>query len=822
MSAGNSTSTPVHAPGNSSLETAIEYTRRGWRVIPVPFQTKAPVLKAWESLRLDEMQLPAHFSGRSMNVGVLMGEPSGWLIDVDLDHLRCVELADEYLPPTPAVFGRPGKPRSHRLYRVTRPVATKKHKSKSAGMLVEFRSTGLQTVFPPSIHVSGEAITWEDPSAEPLLVDPDELLNAVQLLADAVRLEIGEKSPSPRQKASREAARTLAHGHQGLAQVKTPDQISACVGAMLRMQMVDHNDGSSRLFAAACRTVEHGLHAQDALAAIRTYAQQRPFPVEWTDAQVLDRIRDAEQRTQRGLIPLPEPESGKKKILIDTDEHRVVNEVVDALTGDPNIFQRGGGLVRVLRESGPGDAIRRPEGAPTISFLPQPTLRERMTIYAQFTSLVRRKDVVQEVASHPTPWIVAAVDARGNWDGIRHLRAISDVPVLRADGSLWQTPGYDSQTGVLYEPSLNFAVIDDNVGLDDADAAAHELLDLVCDFKFESPEHQSAWLAGLLTPLARFAFDGPTPFFLVDANVRGAGKSLLVQTIGQIVLGREMPVSSYAHDPEEMRKKITAIALAGDRVIHLDNLEGSFGNDAIDRALTATRWKDRLLGKSQEVDLPLVGVWFGTGNNVSVAADTTRRIIHCRLDCLDEKPEERSGFKRPHLLAHIRQHRAQLLTYGMTILRAYCNAGLPSQNLSSFGSFEGWSRLVREAVVWAGLPDPCLTRTKLAEHSDATSDALGQLMIAWKQYDPLNEGIVVSDLVNKLYSREMLPRDVDSAAMRATLENLVGCPPGKAPGSRQVGAKLKLFRRRNVGGSYLDYNPDEYHRGGSVWRLHRA
>jgi hypothetical protein len=28
------------------------------------------------------------------------------------------------------------------------------------------------------------------------------------------------------------------------------------------------------------------------------------------------------------------------------------------------------------------------------------------------------------------------------------------------------------------------------------------------------------------------------------------------------VLGREMPVSSYAHDSEEMRKKITAIAIA--------------------------------------------------------------------------------------------------------------------------------------------------------------------------------------------------------------------------------------------------------------------
>jgi hypothetical protein len=73
-----------------------------------------------------------------------------------------------------------------------------------------------------------------------------------------------------------------------------------------------------------------------------------------------------------------------------------------------------------------------------------------------------------------------------------------------------------------------------------------------------------------------------------------------------------------------MLVELRSTALAGDRMIHLDNLEGNFGNDTLDRALTATRWKDRILGKSQEVDLPLIPVWYGTGNNVAVAADTTR------------------------------------------------------------------------------------------------------------------------------------------------------------------------------------------------------
>jgi hypothetical protein len=35
----------------------------------------------------------------------------------------------------------------------------------------------------------------------------------------------------------------------------------------------------------------------------------------------------------------------------------------------------------------------------------------------------------------------------------------------------------------------------------------------VSDFPFERPEHRAAWLAGLLTPLAWFAFDGPAPLY---------------------------------------------------------------------------------------------------------------------------------------------------------------------------------------------------------------------------------------------------------------------------------------------------------------------
>jgi hypothetical protein len=256
--------TPEADPLITVRDAARRYAQRGWSVIPVPNQSKNPGFKGWQELRLSEAELDEHFNGQPQNIGVLLGEPSGWLIDIDLDHPKAVELAEGYLPPTPAIFGRESKTRSHWVYRTSGPVATKKHKSKSAGMIVELRSTGTQTVFPPSTHESGEPILWEEESSEPATVDPDEILKAVQELAMAVLVLLGEKAPTrTKSKAQRRTSE----------KPRTPpcpgEMTRNCIEAMRRMRLEDHNDGSGRLYAAACRAVEYDLSDADALSVIR-------------------------------------------------------------------------------------------------------------------------------------------------------------------------------------------------------------------------------------------------------------------------------------------------------------------------------------------------------------------------------------------------------------------------------------------------------------------------------------------------------------------------------------------------------------------------
>ncbi|MCH8824191.1 MAG: DUF3987 domain-containing protein [Planctomycetes bacterium] len=169
----------------STATTALNYIRRGWCPVPIPHKQKGPIISGWQNLRINEDNLSQYFNGQLMNVGVLLGAPSG-LIDIDLDCPEAVKLAPQLLPPTGSIFGRKSKPGSHRLYEAIafNNQGTKKVKDSSGKCLVELRCTGGQTVFPGSVHPSGEDVVWEIDET-PQSVDLPQLLIAVQELAAA-------------------------------------------------------------------------------------------------------------------------------------------------------------------------------------------------------------------------------------------------------------------------------------------------------------------------------------------------------------------------------------------------------------------------------------------------------------------------------------------------------------------------------------------------------------------------------------------------------------------------------------------------------------
>jgi hypothetical protein len=151
------------------------YTIRGFRVVPVPAGEKAPRYRGWEKIELKLADLPNHF-GRNGNIGVILGPVSGELVDADLDCPEALVLADLYLPATGAEFGRASKPRSHRLFIAPGAIYEGFTDPISGKTLIELRAQGRdggahQTMFPPSIHPSGERVEWHGDHIAPAVVN---------------------------------------------------------------------------------------------------------------------------------------------------------------------------------------------------------------------------------------------------------------------------------------------------------------------------------------------------------------------------------------------------------------------------------------------------------------------------------------------------------------------------------------------------------------------------------------------------------------------------------------------------------------------------
>ena len=164
------------------LDIALDDIARGWSPIPIPYCKKNPGRNGWQHLRITAADAASYFNGALQNIGVLLGEASNGLADIDLDTPEAIAVAP-YLLPSTAIFGRASKRHSHYLY-VAPGLAEVVGKAvlkfrdptlpRESKPLLELRvggEKGAQTVFPPSAHEdTGEPIAWERSSSGPITI----------------------------------------------------------------------------------------------------------------------------------------------------------------------------------------------------------------------------------------------------------------------------------------------------------------------------------------------------------------------------------------------------------------------------------------------------------------------------------------------------------------------------------------------------------------------------------------------------------------------------------------------------------------------------
>jgi len=263
------------------VSQAKNYAARGWSVVPIAAGSKGPTRSGWQHLRLSEGEIDDLFHGGE-NVGIILGEASGGLLNIDLDCVEAVALANDYLPPTPCVSGRSGRPGAHRWYKCSDCTPKQYRDPLDKSSIVEIRGNGQQTVAGPSRHPSGDVYAVV-PEAEPATVERCDIEAAVEKLWEAVVRHRGHELPKVTQPPVFTAP---ARGP-----VSLEDRALAYLDAM--PPAIQGQNGSGALYAAATSLV-HGFELNEELALLILMERYNPRCVPpWTEAEIRHKVEEA-------------------------------------------------------------------------------------------------------------------------------------------------------------------------------------------------------------------------------------------------------------------------------------------------------------------------------------------------------------------------------------------------------------------------------------------------------------------------------------------------------------------------------------------------
>ena len=470
----------------------------------------------------------------------------------------------------------------------------------------------------------------------------------------------------------------------------------------------------------------------------------------------------------------------------------VTAEAIEALAAHndpPEIFVRAGRLVRVREDE---------NGTPEIQPMDDPHVKGRLARVANYVRTTEKG----ETKVIPPDWLVKDVGQLPYWP-FPSLEAVVEAPIMRPDGTIFDTPGYDPETRLYYRPGKGFEVgqIPTTPTHTDTQAAIRLLDEAVGEFPYEDGASAANVLALMLTPLVRQAVSGPVPLALIDKPQAGTGGSLLAETIAVIGSGRTAEMLGAPRDEEEWRKQITAKLAAGATMITVDNVEGSLYAPSLARALTARTWTDRVLGRSETVTVSQRATWIATGNNIQLRGDLPRRCIWIRLDARESRPWQRENFRHPDLLGWVTKNRSRLVHALLTLARAWFAAGRPkAPNLPRLGSFEGWAETVGGMVAFAGIPDFLGNLAELYDKADAGGLEWETFLYTWWEELDASKPITVAELSKVISTnddlRAALPGDLAEAFDKSAggFSRKLGTALAKRAGTRYGDDGMHILR----------------------------
>lgn len=674
------------------------YLAMGWKLIPVRAGGKGVKMEKGGSYTDIVASSADELPG---NIGLILGEISGHVVDVDIDDERALPYAHRFLPETPAVFGRKGKPQSHWLYICEQARTCKYYATSEKGKKpIEIRATQKeQTVIPPSIHPSKERVEWHT-FGPPAPITFADLQRCVATLTIVPIIEA----------AWAEGARNdIASAISGF--LLNNDVDSALVEELITVVCENAGDDDIADRLALAQRAEQRIHEGKPVKGFQALQELLGDD----QAQLIGRIF----KVRKGVM---KDQSGEVDYIL-TD-----NDVVDAQMI----------LTLALERQRDNPTMFTISGVPSILHSSNTNFVTIRTIENIRLSINRKVRVGTPNAQGVVRACKCVPDSIMNmvkemlWedpDWLPIINTITASPYVDASGIAQDRMGYH-EDGVYSFNIHRLPPINGDPSPAELEGAVGVLDDILCDFPFAHESDRAHCFAYLILPFVREHITGLTPLHFVDKPIQGTGGTLLCQLGGAIAYGALLPPTMLPRTEEEFGKVITAKSKSSNQHMFFDNVR-FISSDHYASMLTSGYCEGRVLGRSEMISIRNNFIHVMSGNNIVMDADFNRRLVRILLDANVQRPELRT-FRHPYIAQHALQHRTDIVAAIMTIVAHWFAKGRPPFHRKLKPSFEEWSQVMGGILECAGVDG--FLQTPDDEHSIAdieSADVEQQFCALW-------------------------------------------------------------------------------------------
>lgn len=684
----------------------LDYEANGWKPVLLYRGKKRPIGNDW-------LEKPAHpiedFSGHH-NIGVALGAKSGGLADIDIDHPDLLAAAPYFLPPTGAKFGRYyGKSEQSLAHWLYRAPADKTYVLKYQGKVVcEIRSTGGQTVFPPSFIYDDDIrdldlVCWdggakkEAPSLQDVAeVSFDYLKSCVNLLTASVFVS---------------QYFTKGGFHDGMfcwagmlakAGYSEEDTLKSTLWIAKQSGQEDLEDRIQGVRDTYKKAVDGDIDPDKGIKGISWFREAIPDEkfVQWLS--VLFKIKSQLEDDGRPVVRV-----------IASKETKLFDETLQAMISTRKFYNMAGQIVIINKElgtahPGTGEISFNARMTPLADSVSMGSWLTREIQFVQSTLDKMAMQYVDQVVKAPTTVATELANISTFRGDMPQITGLSNLPLITRKGRVVDEPwGYDTELKTFF--ACRFPVKKYH-----PDEALKRLREPFTDFPFthglteEDPScfggerfgrYHAAAISAILAAIVRPAIE-ICPAYVITSSQYSDGKSVMSNAIAAAV-GMEggspnSPLTRGGSD-EEQEKQISSVLARGKRVVVYDNHDGEFRSAALTETLTSSQPEFRVLGKSEVRSIPNRTMFIVNGVNIVLASDLQTRTVVIRLARTNLDPQR--NFRHVDIVDWCGTNSERLVSASISLIE--WALAQDNGDWKPTHRFKDWDYLVRRTIMLA-------------------------------------------------------------------------------------------------------------------------